>query len=267
MNVSLRTFALCCGLAVIAALAMPARADQSRDIDWSGDAAPGTALAIGAINGSIVADAAQGSQLSLRLHVTSVSNDLAQVHLKVKRSPGRIAICADTPHEKFNDDCSNSRTTTFLDFGNRERLEYTLHVPRGVNLETTTVNGSIDAEGLASDVQVKTVNGRVTISTSGVAAAKAVNGRIEVHMGAGDWHSRVAFETVNGTIAIHLPRRASFSVHAHVLNGSIDAKAFNLEPKWNFIGSTLDGTVGANPDSRSLHLTSVNGRISLLADD
>jgi hypothetical protein len=267
MNVSLRTIALCCCVAVIGASAAPAQADQFRDIDWHGDVLPGTTMAVNAINGSIVADGAPGSHVSLRLHVTSTSNNVASVRLKVKQSPGRIAICADTPYEKYRDDCEHGGDTLNIGFHDDMRLEYTLHVPRGVDLETKTVNGSIDAEGLASDVAVKTVNGRVKIATSGVATVKAVNGRIDVHIGGAGWHGRLAFETVNGTIAIHLPRRAGFSVHAHVLNGSIDAKAFNLEPKWNFVGSSLDGTVGSNADGRSLHLTTVNGRISLLADD
>src|ERR1700719_905880 len=256
MNVSLRTISLWCCLAVVGASAAPAQAAQTRDIDWSGDVAAGTTLAINAINGSIVADGAPGSQASLRLHVASTSIDVAAVRLKVKRSTGRITICADTPLEKYGDNCGGGHTTGLF-LHDDTRLEYTLHVPRGVDLETTTVNGSIDAEGLASDVQANTVNGRVKIATSGVARAKAVNGRIDVHMGVGDWRNGLAFETVNGTIAIHLPRRASFSVHAHVLNGSIDAKAFNLESKWNFIGSSLDGTAGSSPDGRSLHLRSI----------
>ena len=266
MSIRSKSLALCCTLAALALPALPVRADQARDIDWSADVPAGTTLAISAINGSIVADGAPGSRASLRLHVTSGSNDVAAVRLKVKQSPGRIAICADTPQETFSDDCSSSHTTSFVDFGGGIRIEYAVHVPRGVNLQAKTVNGRIDAENLASDVDAKTVNGRITIATTGVARAKAVNGRIEVRIGESAWRGELDFKTVNGTIAVHLPRNASFSVHASAVVGWIDAGAFKLAAESHFIGQTLDGKVGSNPDGRALRLSCVNCKISLLAD-
>ena len=81
----------------------------------------------------------------------------------------------------------------------RDQVE---EVPAGVRLSAHTVNGAIDASGLTADVDAETVNGSVTVQTSGTARAETVNGSVQATMGRVDWSSDLAIKTVNGSIHI-----------------------------------------------------------------
>jgi DUF4097 and DUF4098 domain-containing protein YvlB len=141
-------------------------------------------------------------------------------------------------------------------------VDFTVHVPRGVNLSAKTVNGRISAQDLSGNVETRTVNGSSTISTSGYANAKTVNGKIDVRMGNPNWSGDLSFKTVNGAIHVWLPRRANFTIQAKSLNGDIEAQAFRLtEQSGRWIGHSLSGTVGDG--GRSLTLKTINGAIAL----
>jgi hypothetical protein len=243
----------------------PARADQSRNLDWSGPLAAGAQLSVSGINGDIVADAAPGQHASLRAHVSSKLGDISAVRLQVKQLSNGVAICSVLPGEKVSEDCSHSDYSSDGDGDHEIRVDFTLHVPRGVNLQAKTVNGRASAEGLSGNVAARTVNGSIAIATSGYANAKTVNGKIEVHIGNPNWSGGLAFKTVNGAIHLWLPRGANFTVAAKTLNGGIDAGAFHLgEDSGRWFGHKLDGKVGKG--GRALTLQTVNGAISLGAN-
>jgi len=260
-----RLAALSLFLAAAFVPAAPARADRSRDLDWSGPLPAGAQLTIGGINGDIVADAAPGAQASVRAHATSKLGDVSAVRLQVKKLASGVAICSVVPGEEVSEDCSNSHYSSDSDGDHEIRVDFTVHVPRGVNLSAKTVNGRISAQGLSGNVETRTVNGSSTISTSGYANAKTVNGKIDVHMGNPNWPGDLSFKTVNGAIHVWLPRNANFTVVAKCLNGGIDAAGFHLAEKaGRWIGHSLDGTVGNG--GRSLTLKTVNGTIALGAN-
>src|ERR1700680_3102524 len=92
---------------VLVASALPAGADQSRDLNWSGSVRAGTTLAVHDVNGAIVADTAAGSEASLQAHATSKLGDLSQVRLPGEQPANRIVVCAVTPYEEVAEDCTS----------------------------------------------------------------------------------------------------------------------------------------------------------------
>jgi hypothetical protein len=257
-----RLLALSLLLAAAFAPAAPARADRSHDLDWSGQLTPGGKLSVSGINGDIVADAAPGEQASVRAHVTSKLGDVNAVRLQVKKLANEVVICSVIPGEDVSEDCSRTHYSSDSDSDHDIRVDFTLHVPRGVNLRAKTVNGRITAEHLSGNVEARTVNQAITISTSGYADAKTVNGKIDVRIGNPNWTGDLSFKTVNGAIHVWLPRQASFTVAAKSLNGEIDAGAFQLsEQSGRWLGHSLRGTVGKG--GRSITLHTVNGAIAL----
>ena len=248
---------------VVGTIALPAGADQSRDLNWSGSVRAGTTLAVHDVNGAIVADTAAGSEASLQAHATSKLGDLSQVRLQLKQSANRIVVCAVTPYEEVAEDCTSRHEVGRVDSDHTIRIDFTVHVPRGIDFEGHTVNGRISAQGLSGKVSAKTVNGSITIATSAMAWAKTVNGNIDARVDDAKWPGSLSFATVNGSINVAVPAGASFTVRARTLNGTIDARSFGLEPNRGFVGHTLDGTVGSNSGGKSISLKTINGSIAL----
>jgi hypothetical protein len=248
---------------LLGSIALPAGADQSRDLNWNGSVPAGTTLAVHDVNGAIVAETAAGSEASLQAHATSKLGDLSKVRLQVKQSANRILVCAVTPYEDVAEDCTSRHAVERVDGDHAIRIDFTVHVPRGIDFEGRTVNGRISAQGLSGKVSARTVNGSITIATSALASAKTVNGNIEARVADATWPGRLSFATVNGSINVAVPAGASFKVSARTLNGTIDARSFGLEPNRGFVGRTLDGTVGSNADGKSILLRTINGSIAL----
>ena len=237
-----------------------ALAEPSRDIDWNGEIPPGATFEVKAVNGSIEASAASDGRATVRLHATSADGDLAGVRLVVKHLSDRVVVCAVTPDETVSDDCEIHSHSTNNDRSIRTDLR--VMVPRSSPFRARTVNGKVTIAGLATHVDAATVNGAVSIATSGSAHAATVNGSIAARLG--EWRGALDLKTVNGSIAAYLPRRAGFSVHARTLTGRIDAGGFGLAANAHrFVGASLDGTVGANGDGRSLEAKTVNGSITI----
>jgi hypothetical protein len=248
---------------LLGSIALPAGADQSRDLNWNASVPAGTTLAVHDVNGAIVAETAAGSEASLQAHATSKLGDLSKVRLQVKQSANRIVVCAVTPYEDVAEDCTSRHAVERVDSDHAIRIDFTVHVPRGIDFEGRTVNGRISAQGLSGKVSARTVNGSITIATSALASAKTVNGNIEARVADATWPGRLSFATVNGSINVAVPAGASFKVTARTLNGTIDARSFGLEPNRGFVGRTLDGTVGSNADGKSISLRTINGSIAL----
>jgi DUF4097 and DUF4098 domain-containing protein YvlB len=135
-----------------------------------------------------------------------------------------------------------------------------VRVPRGVKFGGNTVNGDVDAEGLASDVYAGTVNGSIVVSTEGFAEASTVNGSIRASIGRADWSGGLEFQTVNGSITLDVPEGLDADVRASTVNGSIETE-FPLTVHGRFSARSMRGTIGAG--GRDLRFQTVNGNVTL----
>jgi len=99
-------------------------------------------------------------------------------------------------------------------------VDFTVRVPEGVRLIARTVNGGVGAASLSSDVEAYTVNGRIKLSTTGVASAETVNGSIEASLGAAKWTE--PWISGRSTLDHHRSARgAAAELRAETLNGRI----------------------------------------------
>jgi DUF4097 and DUF4098 domain-containing protein YvlB len=143
---------------------------------------------------------------------------------------------------------------------NDVRVDFTVRVPAGVRFIGKTVNGAVAATSLASDVEARTVNGGIHISTTGLANAETVNGSIVAALGRARWSDVLEFRTVNGGITLDLPATLSAEVRANTVNGDI-VTDFPLTVTGRVGPRHLRGTIGTG--GRELALTTVNGTIRL----
>ena len=233
--------------------------ESTEDFEWRGAVAAGDVIEIKGINGPIRASATSGDQVEVVAERTGRRDDPNEVRIEVVEHDDGVTICAVYPRE--GNECLPGDRGRLSVRNNDVKVEFTVRVPDGVRFTGRTVNGSVRAEDLGADVLADTVNGSVTISTSGRAEANTVNGSIEAEMGRADWSSDVSFETVNGSITLTLPEDVDADVRARTVNGRIRT---DLPLTVREVGRRrLDGTLGdGGPE---LELKTVNGSITLNA--
>ncbi len=239
-------------------------ADDGNTFQWQGEMQPGQTLAIRGVNGSLTADLAPGTLVSVTAVKTVPGDDPSIVRIQVVPNDGGVTICAVYPGFEISEDnpCGGQGDTVV---GTGILVAFTVHVPAGVALDAATVSGDIRATGLTGSVRAVTVNGQVALTDGGPAQANTVNGSIVAVLGNVGWTGTRVFATVNGSIDATIPAAADVVVHASTVTGTISTD-FPLQVHGSSglacaMPPTLNGTLGLG--GRDLDLTTVNGSIHL----
>jgi hypothetical protein len=251
---------------LLTAVLMTTVADlNAQDFDWSGRIQNGDMIEIEGVLGDIRAVAARGNEVEVTAEVREHRRGYAEdISFEVIEHSGGVTICAlyPTPRRAREDnecrpDGRSRNSTNNIDV----EVNFTVHVPVGVDFMGHTVNGGIDVNSLSGNVEVYTVNGSIDVSTSGYAEATTVNGDIDAVIGNSNWDGMLEFETVNGSITVALPDGIGADVTASTVNGAIDTD-FPLTVQGRFSHRRLSGSIGGGGERISL--TTVNGSVSLL---
>ncbi len=252
------TFALA---AVAAGVALPSGAVCAQgEFHWKGKIPAGQTIEIKGINGDVTAVAGAG-EVEVTAVKTAQRSDPDEVKIVVVPHGEGVTICAVYPsYGRQENTCEAAERGHMGSRDNDTKVDFTVHVPEGVRFTGTTVNGSIEAANLASDVQATTVNGHVRVATSGYAEAQTVNGSIMASLGRATWTEPLQFRTVNGGITIGLPANVSADVRANTVNGEI-VTDFPLTVTGRLGPRRVNGTIGGG--GRRLELSTVNGTIRL----
>lgn len=223
--------------------------------------APGSRLELINTNGKISAEPAEGDSVEVSgVRTAKASSDeaakelLDKIEMREEVGVTSVRIEVRTPR---------------LSGMSGHQVEWTIKVPKGVNVDLRTVNGGVRLKGLQGDIAAKTTNGGV--SGTGIISqnvqATAVNGGIEIDFGAplgGD--GKIEFETVNGGVEIGLPSESKATISARCVNGGV--KVTDLDVKKDNEGASdreskrrLEGTL--NGGGARVTLTTVNGGVTL----
>ena len=254
----------------------PAGAQDGDDFRWSGQIARGKSIEIKGVNGDVEAVLASGNQVEVVARKHARRSNPADVRLEVVEHDGHVTICAVYPSptryssrsrsDRRNpgpNECRPGDEGRMNTDNNDVQVDFTVRVPADVRFVGRTVNGRVDATSLRSDVDVSTVNGRVMVSTSGVASAETVNGSIEAVIGQSKWNGPLDFHTVNGSITLDLPKDAGAELRAEVMNGDITSDLPLTIQSSRSRGRRVTGTIGAG--GKMLYLSTTNGSIRLRA--
>lgn len=248
-------------MAVAAGVVLPTGAVSAQgEFHWKGKIPAGQTIEIKGVNGDVTAVAGAGD-VEVTAVKTARRSDPAEVKIAVVPHSGGVTICAVYPSNgRDENSCEPADHGHMGSRDNDVRVDFTVRVPEGVRLVATTVNGSVEAANLASDVQATTVNGHIRVATSGYAEAETVNGSIVASLGRATWTEPLRFNTVNGGITIDLPANVSADVRARTVNGQI-VTDFPLMVTGRLGPRSVNGTIGSG--GRRLELTTVNGTIRL----
>jgi DUF4097 and DUF4098 domain-containing protein YvlB len=243
-----------------------AAAQQANPFVWNGTLAAGQTLEIKGVNGSVRAEPASGPQAEVTAVKRGRRSDPATVSVQVVMNPsGGVTVCTVYPSTSggLKNDCQSGDTTRQTVHDNDVMVDYTVKVPAGVHFVGRTVNGSVTARSLQGDVDGRTVNGRVEISTTGVASATTVNGAIDVSLGTPVWTEPLEFSTVNGSITLKVPAAIDAQVKAEMINGSFSSDLPLVVQTSRNGGRRITGVIGNG--GRELSLRTLNGSIHLEA--
>lgn len=246
------------GLTTLAGGPRPVRFD---DFSWHKALASGKTIEIVGINGSIDAVGSSGREVEVTAVKSARRSDVESVRIEVIEHEDGVTICAVYPSVRGREnECRKGGRGRNETRNNDVQVHWTVKVPEGVRFAGRTVNGDVDARRLTSEAEVHTVNGDITIETTGWASGTTVNGSIDARLGRTDWRDDLEFETVNGAITVDLPESASMEVDASTVNGSMNTDfPLTIRGKWG--PRRMTGTVGQG--GRSLVLSTVNGSMSL----
>ena len=241
---------------------VPAPQQDQEQFHWRGQLAAGKTLWIRGVNGSIQAQPASGGGAEVSAVKRGRRSDPGEVQIEVVPSEDGVTICAvyPAPRRREENECLPGGEGHNNTENNDVSVDFTVHVPAGVNLVAKTVSGDVTADSLGANVRAHTVNGDVEVSTKGYAEASTVNGSIRAAMGRADWTGGMEFNTVNGGITLTLPAGFGASVQAETVNGDLESD-FPLTVQGRFSRRTFRGTIGNG--GRELTLSTVNGSIKL----
>lgn len=212
---------------------------------WSGRLTAGSTLEIHGVNGKIEVAPASGSETIVRAEKWSRWSNPDRVRIEVDEGRNDVEIRAVYPRHWFG-------------LGNEDvNVHFSVQVPRDVELELSTVNGSIEGEDLANRVVAHTVNGGVRIATDLEADAATVNGSITVRANprSGDMH----FRSVNGSVRLEIPADASVRLAARSVNGWIESDFPAAKIRGGLVGHSYRAMVGGGESD--LEVSTVNGSI------
>jgi len=158
----------------------------------------------------------------------------------------------------FIEDEGGPQQSGFLSFLKHDsvKIDFTLKVPMNLALELQTVNGSIRVEGVGSQLQVTSVNGKIEArSPAHEIEAETVNGSVRI-----EYMSEFRggkFNTVNGSINVSVPANTSIDADVNQLNGSFQSN-IPVIVEGDSVKSA-DGGVNRFP----LDVSTVNGSVTL----
>ncbi len=258
-------------LAALAASSHPVQG-QSDTFEWSGTLSSGQTLEVKGIVGTIRTTLATGNRAEVVATKRGTRADFGEVAIEVAEAGDVIVVCAVYGSWNHGEgSCDPDHRGDWSDDQDRHRnvnidveVDYEVRLPAGVDFEGNLVSGEIDAQGLRSDVDLNTVEGRISVVTTGRARANSVSGDIEIEMGdfsGGD----LSFQTVSGDITLWLPSDFSADVEFSSLSGDFDTD-FDMnirnqrERRW--VGSNIRGTIGSG--GRDLSVNTISGDVQLL---
>jgi hypothetical protein len=256
---------LVAGAALLVAAPLVSQAQTRRTekaFEWEGRVAEGRWVYVRNLNGAIKVDRASGNQVEITAEKSWRRGNPDDVRIEQRESNGSVIVCALWyDNSECDEDGYRSKNDRRRgDRNNDTSVEFTVRLPAGVKLVTSTVNGGLEIRGATSEVEATTVNGSIeAASTGGPVTASTVNGGINVRMAAiGD--KDLDFRTVNGSIEVTMPDRINADVDISTVNGRVTSD-FAMTVSGRINPRRLRGTIGSG--GRKLRFSTVNGSVEI----
>lgn len=257
------------GLAALAALVLTAadasvaqrseKPELTEEFHQTYPLAAGGRVSLSNINGAVKVQTWERAEVKVdAVKSARTAERLREAQIKVDASSSRVRIETEYPESSLRwSDRDGERHE------NPASVEYTLTVPRGVNIdEITLINGNLAITGVTGPVKASSINGRVTAAgLSGPINLSVINGRLEATLDHLNEAGDVNLSSVNGPLVVTLPSDANATLRASTVHGGI-TNDFNLPVRvGEYVGRDLEGRIGQG--GADVRLSNVNGSVQL----
>ena len=230
---------------------------------WTGKVAAGKTFEVRGINGPMRATAASGSDVELVAIRSGRRNDPESVKIEVVPHADGVTVCAVYPSKDASrpNECKPGGGGRMNVRNNDVNVEFELRIPKDVNFEGRTVNGSIEAD-IEGRAALSTVNGRIQVIAGTLTEATTVNGSIRAEVKSNvNSADDIKLSTVNGSVHLNLPEGVNADVSAKTVNGGITSDFTEIEVRKKWGPRSAEGRLGHG--GRELDLATVNGGIRI----
>lgn len=239
------------------------RERDDKAFSWSGSIPAGSWVRVRNLNGGIDVEPGTGTDTEVKAEKNWRRGDPKDVRFEVIKDGNNVTICA-LWYERSSCDADGYHTERHergRGRNNDVNVHFTVKLPRGVKVLTSTVNGGIGIRGASTEAIANTVNGRVDVETStGPVEANTVNGGIRVRMDAIEGTGDMEFSTVNGSVIVEAPASLNAEVRMSTVNGGVSTD-YPLTITGRIKPKSIRGTIGSG--GRQVTLSTVNGSIEL----
>jgi hypothetical protein len=241
------------------------RHEDPQAFAWTGTIPAGSWVRLRNLSGSVDVRRAPGNDIQVVAAKRWYRSRARDIRFEAVRAGDNVVICAlwSRRGRCGEEDYRDSNRPSALDFGRRSdmRVDFTVLVPPGVQVDAKTVTGDVDIIGAAAPVHASTVNGDLDVSTAvGPVIAATVNGDVTVRMDTLVGTDPVQLTSVNGSVTAELPAALDGDLDLSTVHGAY-ASEFPIATSGTFSEQRARGTVGSG--GRSIRLTTVNGQVSL----
>ncbi len=195
-----------------------------------------------------------------------------EVTLDVTQEEGALKLYVNGPFRCQCDDCRHSRD----DEGYRVKMDFTVHVPRDIDIKVKTVNeGRVKVSNINGSFLVRNVNGDIQMDNmAGSGTARTVNGPVIVSFRQNP-RENSEFKTVNGNVELRFAHDLSADFRFKTFNGGIysdfpvtalPVHAIQAEHKGGKVVYRADRFTGArvNAGGPEIQVENLNGDIRIL---
>lgn len=215
----------------------------------------GAQLEIINVNGRITAEASEGSTVELRAERTVKASDdesartlLGQIDMHEEVGEGRVRVEVRAPR---------------LSGLRGHQVQWTVKVPKGVNVQLRTVNGGVRMTGLEGDIIAESTNGGVSgkaLMATGL-QAEVTNGGVDIELANAPTTGTFSLESVNGGVSLAMPEASRANISARCTNGGISVSGLEVTIEGEQSRRRLQGVLNGGGARVSLETT--NGGVRL----
>ncbi len=150
----------------------------------------------------------------------------------------------------------------FGNVGKSASVRYEIHVPRKMDIEAHSTNGSINAQDCNGLIKLYTTNGKIEAQNiHGALRCKTTNGSINAEIKEMLPEEEIKLRTTNGSIRLYLPPDIDAALEAHTTNGRIRCE-LPLNDMYTKKKRRLEGRI--NNGGPLIYLKTTNGSIRIL---
>jgi len=198
------------------------------------------------------------AEIEVRSSNKSVARDfMKEIEIVVRKSGDKMDIRVEKPHDRgggFWDWVSGVSKPNVT-------VNFSIKVPEEVDIEASSVNGTVEVVGVEGEVSLSTTNGKVRAEDiAGPVSASTTNGSIYVDISIDDLQDDVYIHTVNGSIKLALDEDIEADVEISTVNGSINTD-FPLEVRGKWGPKNVSGEI--NGGGALIEMETVNGSVSI----